>query len=105
MTTTDAPIDWFRNTAPTTAAEAATIILDGVRAGQWRILVGEDARRRADRAADHSPGPDGAANDGAANCAGRGADAGAGQRPLPIGHAAGGNGENGGGEAHHCPPT
>lgn len=34
---------WFRNAAPTTAAEAATIILDGVRAGQWRILVGEDA--------------------------------------------------------------
>ncbi|MEZ5237343.1 MAG: SDR family NAD(P)-dependent oxidoreductase [Acidimicrobiales bacterium] len=33
----------FRNTAPTTAAEAATIILDGVRAGRWRILVGEDA--------------------------------------------------------------
>ncbi len=33
----------FRNSAPTTAAEAATIILDGVRAGRWRILVGEDA--------------------------------------------------------------
>ena len=33
----------FRNLAPTTAAEAATIILDGVRAGRWRILVGEDA--------------------------------------------------------------
>jgi len=29
--------------APTTAAEAATIILDGVRAGKWRILVGQDA--------------------------------------------------------------
>jgi len=28
-----------------TAAQAATIILDGVRAGQWRILVGEDARK------------------------------------------------------------
>ena len=35
----------FRDNAPTTAAEAATIILDGVRAGRWRILVGEDARR------------------------------------------------------------
>jgi len=35
---------WFRNSAPTTAAQAATIILDGVRAGRWRILVGEDAQ-------------------------------------------------------------
>ena len=35
----------FRDTAPTTAAEAATIILDGVRAGDWRILVGDDAHR------------------------------------------------------------
>jgi NAD(P)-dependent dehydrogenase (short-subunit alcohol dehydrogenase family) len=33
----------FRDNAPTTAARAATIILDGVRAGKWRILVGEDA--------------------------------------------------------------
>jgi NAD(P)-dependent dehydrogenase (short-subunit alcohol dehydrogenase family) len=33
----------FRDNAPTTAAEAATIILDGVRAGEWRILVGDDA--------------------------------------------------------------
>ena len=33
----------FRDDAPTTAAEAATIILDGVRADQWRILVGDDA--------------------------------------------------------------
>jgi NAD(P)-dependent dehydrogenase (short-subunit alcohol dehydrogenase family) len=33
----------FRNNAPTTAAQAATVILDGVRAGRWRILVGEDA--------------------------------------------------------------
>jgi NAD(P)-dependent dehydrogenase (short-subunit alcohol dehydrogenase family) len=33
----------FRDHAPTTAAAAATIILDGVRAEQWRILVGEDA--------------------------------------------------------------
>jgi NAD(P)-dependent dehydrogenase (short-subunit alcohol dehydrogenase family) len=33
----------FRDNAPTTAAQAATIILDGVRNEQWRILVGEDA--------------------------------------------------------------
>ncbi len=33
----------FREEAPTTAAEAATIILDGVKAGRWRILVGPDA--------------------------------------------------------------
>jgi hypothetical protein len=33
----------FRDNAPTTAADAASIILDGVRAGRWRILVGEDA--------------------------------------------------------------
>jgi hypothetical protein len=34
----------FRDHAPTTAAQAATIILDGVRNDEWRILVGEDAR-------------------------------------------------------------
>ncbi len=33
----------FRDSAPTSAAQAATIILDAVRAGQWRILVGQDA--------------------------------------------------------------
>ena len=33
----------FRDKAPLTAAEAATIILDGVRSGAWRILVGKDA--------------------------------------------------------------
>jgi NAD(P)-dependent dehydrogenase (short-subunit alcohol dehydrogenase family) len=33
----------FRDSAPTTAAEAAKIILDGVRCGNWRILVGADA--------------------------------------------------------------
>jgi NAD(P)-dependent dehydrogenase (short-subunit alcohol dehydrogenase family) len=33
----------FRNNAPTTSAEAATVILDGVRADRWRILVGDDA--------------------------------------------------------------
>ena len=35
----------FRDKAPTTAEQAATIILDGVRANRWRILVGEDAER------------------------------------------------------------
>ncbi len=35
----------FRDKAPVTAAEAATIILDGVRSGAWRILVGEDAHK------------------------------------------------------------
>ena len=33
----------FAENAPTTAATAATIILDGVKAGRWRILVGDDA--------------------------------------------------------------
>ena len=33
----------FRNTAPMSSAEAANVILNGVRAGQWRILVGKDA--------------------------------------------------------------
>ena len=35
----------FLEEAPTSAAEAATIILDGVRAERWRILVGRDAER------------------------------------------------------------
>ena len=35
----------FRDGAPLGAAGAATIILDGVRAGKWRILVGDDAHR------------------------------------------------------------
>jgi NAD(P)-dependent dehydrogenase (short-subunit alcohol dehydrogenase family) len=35
----------WRDGAPTTAAEAAAIILDGVRSGGWRILVGADARK------------------------------------------------------------
>ncbi len=34
----------FRDKAPLSAAKAATIILDGVRSGAWRILVGEDAK-------------------------------------------------------------
>ena len=33
----------FRDKAPTTAADAATIILNDVRNGRWRILVGDDA--------------------------------------------------------------
>ena len=33
----------FRDQAPMTAAEAAVVILDGVRSGRWRILVGDDA--------------------------------------------------------------
>jgi NAD(P)-dependent dehydrogenase (short-subunit alcohol dehydrogenase family) len=35
--------EMFRDSAPVSAAQAATIILDGVRAGKWRILVGDDA--------------------------------------------------------------
>jgi NAD(P)-dependent dehydrogenase (short-subunit alcohol dehydrogenase family) len=35
--------EMFRDNAPVTAAQAATIILDGVRAGKWRILIGDDA--------------------------------------------------------------
>jgi hypothetical protein len=35
----------FREEAPTSAAEAATIILDGVKADTWRILVGRDAHQ------------------------------------------------------------
>lgn len=33
----------FLEQAPTSAAQAATIILDGVKADRWRILVGDDA--------------------------------------------------------------
>jgi hypothetical protein len=35
--------DGFRDNAPVSAAQAATIILDGVRNDSWRILVGQDA--------------------------------------------------------------
>jgi len=35
----------FRDDAPTTAAQAAKIILDGVKSETWRILVGDDAHR------------------------------------------------------------
>jgi NAD(P)-dependent dehydrogenase (short-subunit alcohol dehydrogenase family) len=59
--TMEAMADGFRDNAPTTAAEAATIILDGVRTGAWRILVGEDAHRldtqvRADPEGAYAPG-------------------------------------------------
>ena len=36
--------DSFRDDAPMTAAEAASVILDGVRQERWRILVGNDAQ-------------------------------------------------------------
>jgi NAD(P)-dependent dehydrogenase (short-subunit alcohol dehydrogenase family) len=39
----------FTEEAPTSAAEAAKIILDGVKADQWRILVGEDAHKIDER--------------------------------------------------------
>jgi NAD(P)-dependent dehydrogenase (short-subunit alcohol dehydrogenase family) len=35
----------FYDSAPLSAAGAATIILDGVRSGAWRVLVGDDAKR------------------------------------------------------------
>ena len=35
--------EMFRDAAPMTAAQAATVILDGVRSDTWRILVGDDA--------------------------------------------------------------
>ncbi|MGB9115229.1 SDR family oxidoreductase [Bradyrhizobium sp.] len=39
----------FREDAPMTAAAAAKIILDGVKVGRWRILVGDDAHRLDER--------------------------------------------------------
>ncbi|MGK2948545.1 MAG: SDR family NAD(P)-dependent oxidoreductase [Acidimicrobiales bacterium] len=54
--------DMFRDNAPMSAAEAATVILDGVLAGTWRILVGDDAHA-LDEAVRRDPlavyGPDG----------------------------------------------
>jgi NAD(P)-dependent dehydrogenase (short-subunit alcohol dehydrogenase family) len=44
----------FRDAAPVSAAQAAAIILDGVRRGEWRILVGEDAHA-LDRLVRESP--------------------------------------------------
>ena len=51
----------FRDNAPTTAAQAAKIMLDGVKSETWRILVGDDAHRmdemvRADPAHAYEPG-------------------------------------------------
>jgi NAD(P)-dependent dehydrogenase (short-subunit alcohol dehydrogenase family) len=52
----------FRDNAPLSAAQAATIILDAVLAGEWRILVGDDARQ-LDESVRSNPlgayGPDG----------------------------------------------
>ncbi|HXL99771.1 MAG TPA: SDR family NAD(P)-dependent oxidoreductase [Rhizomicrobium sp.] len=39
----DAQANAFRDNAPTSASQAAKIILDGVKAEKWRILVGKDA--------------------------------------------------------------
>jgi NAD(P)-dependent dehydrogenase (short-subunit alcohol dehydrogenase family) len=39
----------FLEEAPTTAAQAAKIILDGVKAERWRILVGDDAHKLDER--------------------------------------------------------
>jgi len=39
----------FLEDAPTSAAQAAKVILDGVKAGRWRILVGDDAQRLDER--------------------------------------------------------
>jgi NAD(P)-dependent dehydrogenase (short-subunit alcohol dehydrogenase family) len=39
----------FHDDAPTTASAAARIILDGVKAERWRILVGDDAHRLDER--------------------------------------------------------
>jgi NAD(P)-dependent dehydrogenase (short-subunit alcohol dehydrogenase family) len=39
----------FREDAPMTAAAAAKVILDGVKAARWRILVGHDAHRLDER--------------------------------------------------------
>jgi NAD(P)-dependent dehydrogenase (short-subunit alcohol dehydrogenase family) len=43
----------FRDKAPLSAAQAATIILEGVSSGAWRILVGEDAKMLDERVRAH----------------------------------------------------
>ncbi len=52
----------FRDNAPTSATEAARVILDGVRNDEWRILIGDDAKQ-LDEAVRRDPlgayGPDG----------------------------------------------
>src|SRR3954465_11613132 len=37
--------EMFKTAAPLNGAQAATIILNGVRSGKWRILVGDDAHK------------------------------------------------------------
>lgn len=59
----------FRDTAPMTAAQAATVILDGVRAGTWRILVGDDAKRLDEQV---RANPEGAYEPGGPNIGGLG---------------------------------
>ena len=54
--------DMFRESAPMSAASAATFILDEVKAGKWRILVGDDAVRLDERVRadpEHVYGPNG----------------------------------------------
>jgi NAD(P)-dependent dehydrogenase (short-subunit alcohol dehydrogenase family) len=46
--------DNFRDNAPVSAAQAAEQILGAVRSGQWRLLIGEDART-IDRLARENP--------------------------------------------------
>jgi len=53
--------EMFRESAPVTASEAATVILDGVRTDRWRILIGDDAHAldeavRADPEGAYTPG-------------------------------------------------
>ena len=47
----------FLEEAPTTAAQAAKIILDGVKVDRWRILVGEDAHELDERVLPTTPIP------------------------------------------------
>ena len=47
----------FRDEALTSAAQAATIILDGVKADRWRILVGADAHKIDERCASRRNAP------------------------------------------------
>ncbi|OAI38921.1 short-chain dehydrogenase [bacterium SCGC AG-212-C10] len=46
-------VKFYEQNAPTTAARAAKIILDGVKADRWRILVGEDVTRLDRRVRTH----------------------------------------------------
>jgi NAD(P)-dependent dehydrogenase (short-subunit alcohol dehydrogenase family) len=51
----------FREEAPMTAAAAATVILQGVKADRWRILVGDDAHQLDElvrQAPEHAYEPD-----------------------------------------------